>query len=210
MPSLASVDDVEALTGPIADRLRIETLLNLVSARFCREARQEFTPGESTTRLQVVDRVVTLPQSPVVAVTAVTGDDGTAYAWTVPAPTGREIVIECGGEMMLRPGLIIESPGSAARRPSHVLVTYSHGGDVPDPVRLCVADAVRRALSIDEAAAAGATSVTESDTRGPFSRSRTRQFASWAVGGQALLSPDDVALARSYRVRAPRLWVMRP
>ena len=35
-------------------------------------------------------------------------------------------------------------------------------------------------------------------------------IAAWAVGGQVLLSPDDLALARSFRKRPPRLRVMIP
>lgn len=212
MDSLAELSDVEDLTGPIdaADQPRVETLLARASARFRREARQQFTPGESTTRLRVIDHTVTLPQSPVIAVLAITGDDGTPYTWQRLAPTGQEIRLDFGGEMTIRPGFVIESPGAAARRPAHVLVTYTHGGEVPDDVRLCIADVVRRVMGLDADAAAGATTVTDSDTRGPFSRSRTRQFASWAIGGQLLLSPDDLALARSYRTRTPRLWVMRP
>ena len=55
------------------------------------------------------------------------------------------------------------------------------------------------------AAAQGATQMTE--TTGPFTQ--TRQYATWAVGGQAILSPDDQALADAYRPqRAGHVWVM--
>ena len=82
----------------------------------------------------------------------------------------------------------------------YVVVTYRHGGEVPPDVRGAVAGAVQRVLGTDPEATQGATQVTDS----AVVFSRTRQFASWAVGGQALLSPDDLALARSFRTfRAP-------
>ena len=78
---------------------------------------------------------------------------------------------------------------------------------VPDDVRLQIADSARRVLSISADAVAGIVQVTKS--AGPFSE--TNQLASWAVGAQALLSPDDEALAASYRPRrAKNVWVMTP
>ena len=87
-----------------------------------------------------------------------------------------------------------------------VVVTYAAGlSEVPAAVRLQLADSVRRILLIPDAAAQGATQMTE--TTGPFTQ--TRQYATWAVGGQAILSPDDQALADAYRPRrAGHVWVM--
>ena len=87
-----------------------------------------------------------------------------------------------------------------------VVVTYTAGlSEVPAAVRLQLADSVRRILLIPDAAAQGATQMTE--TTGPFTQNR--QYATWAVGGQAILSPDDQALADAYRPRrAGHVWVM--
>lgn len=206
MVALATVEDLildRELTE--AEQARAARLLDQVSGRFRREARQTFTPAESTVRLRVVDRCVYLPECPVTEVWAVVSDDGRPVAYKRTPEGGQVLTLSFGGEFEIRPGVTVEPPGGA-RVPGFVTVTYAHGGEVPEPVRDAVAAAVVRVMSIDSDAVQGATQVT--DTRGPFSR--TRQFAAWAVGGQALLSPDDVALARSYRPRAPRLWVMRP
>lgn len=211
MDPLATVEDMalgrelsEAETG------RAERLLAQASARFRREARQRFTPGESVVRLRVDGgRYVYLPESPVVDVLSVTGEDGRALAWRRLSPTGQEIELTLGGEFVIRPGVVVEPPGGITR-PRFVVVNYTHGGEVPEVVAAAVAGAVARVLNADPEAVAGATQVTDSDTRGPFSRSKQRQFAAWAVGGQVLLSPDDLALARSFRKRPPRLRVMIP
>lgn len=205
---LAHVEDIKIPGRELTDAEaeRAGDLLTQVSARFRREARRQFTPGASTVRLQVLDLVIVLPEAPVVEVERVLDDDGRELAWRRLSPTGQEVALDPPGEIPLFVGSPVSMPGFEARRPRFATVTYTHGGTVPDDVRLAVADAVRRVLTLDADAAAGAASIT--DTRGPFSR--TRQFAAWAVGGQALLSPEDLALARSYRPRSPRLWVMRP
>lgn len=207
MEALASVDDV-ALGRELTqdEENRAERLLAQVSARFRRLAGQDFTLGESTVRRQVIDRVVWLPQAPVVSVRSVIDDTGNTYQWERVAPAGQEIRLQVGGEIALHNGAVIEPPWGS-RPPTFVTVGYEHGyTEIPDDVRGAILGAVERALAVDADAASGVTQIT--DTRGPFSR--TRQFASWATGGQALLSPDDVAVAQSYRLRPPRLWVLRP
>jgi hypothetical protein len=76
-----------------------------------------------------------------------------------------------------------------------VLVEYTHGGDVPDLVRLAVAEIGAVVLRIDAQALTGVSQAGE--TTGPFSRQFS--YASWAIGGATRLSPDDVKLARSFR-----------
>ena len=67
-----------------------------------------------------------------------------------------------------------------------------------------VADAVARIMRVDPRAAAGQTQATT--TTGPFTVTGT--FATWAVGGQALLSPDDLEVAARYRPHRPgNIWV---
>jgi hypothetical protein len=77
-----------------------------------------------------------------------------------------------------------------------------------DLVRLCIADIARQVLSIATAATTGVTQ--HSETRGPFIISDT--YATWAIGGQTRLSPEDNAMADDIRRvnRAPRVIVMRP
>ena len=203
-PTLAAVEDVAALLGrPLdeAEEARADVLLEQVSARFRREARQEFTPGESTVRLKVDAGVVYLPQRPATEVLAVAYDDGRAVArW---AHLGQLVTVS---NLASLAGVAIYPDADAlGGAPGFVVVTYRHGGEVPPDVRGAVAGAVQRVLGADPEATQGATQVT--DSAGAFPR--TRQFASWAVGGQALLSPDDLALARSFRTFRPKVWVMR-
>lgn len=204
-PPLATVEDVAALLGrPLsgAEEARAGVLLEQVSARFRREARQEFTPGESTVRLRVDAGAVHLPQRPATEVVAVTYGDGRPVVhWT---HQGQLVTVS---NLASLAGVAINADADAVgTAPGSVVVTYRHGAEVPPDARGAVAGAVQRAIGADPEAAQGAAQVT--DSAGAFSR--TRQFASWAVGGQALLSPDDLALARSFRAVRPRLWVMRP
>lgn len=206
MDPLATVDDVDP-DGELteAEKGRAGRLLAQASARFRREARQEFTAGESTTRLRVTGGAVYLPQWPALEVLSVVDDAGRPVQFSRVPAGGQVLHIERPGEFTIRPGVVVEPPGGSPRL-EFVVVRYTHGGQVPEDVCAAVAAAVSRVMAIDPDAARGASQVT--DTRGPFSR--TRQFAAWTVGGQVLLSPDDVALARSYRPKPPRLWVMRP
>lgn len=210
MASLATIEDVEALLGStITDGVeRAEALLAQVSARFRREARQEFTPGESTVRLKTVGGVVFLREQPATEVVSVVGPDGQPVGFE---HHGQEVAISSGSMV-----LVLDSEGSpmsplrmderSGPQLDFVTVTYRHGGAVPAAVVGAVADAVRRIIGVDPDASAGVTQQT--DSAGIYSR--TRQYATWAVGGQALLSPDEITLARSFRPVIPKSWVLRP
>lgn len=181
---LASTADVEAALGrelTSGEQGLAEFALDKASEAFRREAGQTFTPAESTVRLKALGGVVTLPQRPAVDVSAVADDDGNAVEFTLD---GQRVVLD-------------------ADALPYVAVTYEHGGDVPDLVRLAVAEVVARNLRIDDDAKAGKTQF--SNTAGPFTESGA--FATWAVGGQVMLSPDDKALARSYRRPQPRVYI---
>lgn len=185
---LASVSDLEAALGRDlneTEKRRAEFVLDKLSAAFRDRARQTFTVEQYTHRLKVDGGGRLFPtRTPLLAVHSVTTDDGTPVAW------------------QLRHGFVqVDMPAS-----DFLVVTYSAGlAEVPATVRLQLADSARRILTIPDAAAQGATQST--DTTGPFTQSR--QYATWAVGGQALLSPDDQALADSYRPRrAGHVWVM--
>ena len=187
---LASSTDVVAALGralTLDEAAKVGAILDKASELFRapppRGSGQQFTPGTSTVRLKVNGGKVYLPQRPANAVSAVFDDDGNPVTFTLD------------GQWLTVPFI------------SHqfVRVSYSHGGTVPDLVRLTIADIARKVLSIDKNAASGATQ--HSETSGPFTDSWT--YASWALGGQTMLAPDDVAIADSFRVKIPNVWIQR-
>lgn len=185
---LVDLEDIEAALGrTLSDEEKPRALFvaDKLSAAFRQRARQSFAVETYTHRLKVDRGGRVFPtRAPLVKVRAVVGDDGQ------PIPYEQ------------RHGFI----SVAATASEFVVVTYDAGlSEVPAAVRLQLADSARRILLIPDAAAQGATQST--DTTGPFTQSR--QYATWAVGGQALLSPDDQALADAYRPRrAGHVWVM--
>lgn len=187
MVDLATQEDVENVLGRAltsSEEARLGHALSKASGMFRRRAQRLFEAGTSTVRLKVNGDKVFLPE-PAASVATVVDEAGDAVEFTAD------------GQWLTTVGL------SSAR---FVTVTYTHTGDVPDLVRDAVAEIVARSLTIDESARSGATQTQ--DTAGPFQQGRT--FAAWAVGGQVLLSPDDKALADSYRPRVPTVWVMQP
>lgn len=184
---LASAEDVEAVLGrdlTVDEAARVGSILDKASELFRRRSGQQFTAGESAVRLKVNGGKVYLTQRPVASVISVTDDDGT------------DVDHDLFGQWLTVP------------RISHqfVRVTYGHGGDVPDLVRLTVAEVAKKVLSIDKNATAGV--IQHQDTAGPFSRNDT--YATWAQGGQTMLAPADLEVADSFRVRVPSVWVMKP
>ena len=187
LPPLADVDDVAAAFGrdlTSDEQDRVEAILEKASELFRRRSGQQFTEGTSTVRLKVNGGEVRLTQRPVVSVASVTLDDGTDVSWSLF-------------------GSVLTVP---LRSSDFVRVTYTHGGDVPDVVRLCIAELAKRVLSIDANAAAGETS--HMDVDGPFTTQRS--YATWAQGGQTMLAPDDLALADSFKRSYGGVVVMRP
>lgn len=163
-----------------SEQARVGAVLDKASELFRLESGQQFTPGESEARVKVNGGRVFLRQAPVVEVTSVTDDHGRDVPFT-----------------LFKQWLTVP-------KGSHefVIVSYSHGGEVPDLVRLTVADVTRQVLSINPNAAEGVSQYSE--TTGPFTEQFT--YASWAQGGAARLAPDDVAVARSFRRRIPNVW----
>lgn len=182
--SLASLEDVVALLGrdlTTAEEGRATAVLAKASALFRREAGQTFTPGSSRVRLKVNGGRVYLPERPVVDVTSVTDDDDSAVEFT-------------------RRGQWLDT---CRRSHEFVTVAYDHGGEVPDLVRWTLAEIAKKILTLAPEAEQGAASVSR--TAGPFAENVT--YAAWAVGGQTALSPDDAALARTFRPQVPTVWV---
>lgn len=184
-PLVVPVDVVRALGRELteAESERVEFLCEQVSEKFRREARQTFTVEAFVHRVKVNGCQVRPPRGPLVSVESVTDDDGFDVPWE------------------LRQGFI------AVNLPSDRFVTveYTAGfAAVPQVVVNQVADSVRRLLLVDERATTGVSQANT--TAGPYSEQAT--FATWAVGGQTMLSPDDLALARSFRPkRAGNVWV---
>lgn len=173
---LATVDDVVEFLGrdlTSEEAVRVEPILDKASELFRRESGQQFTAGTSDVRLRVRSGdTVYLPQRPVESVESVTTEDGVDVAYTF---RGQAVKVFTPDQW--------------------VLVEYTHGGEVPDVVRLAVAEIGAVVLRIDAQALGGVSQTQE--TVGPFSRQSS--YAAWAIGGATRLSPDDVALARSFR-----------
>lgn len=182
---LATVTDVEAVLGRALtadETTRAGAILDKASALFRRRSGQRFTAGDSVVRLKVNGGKVFLPQRPVIVVTSVTTDAGGAVEYDL---FGQWLTVDLGSSSFVR-------------------VSYSHGGEVPDLVRLAVAEVAVKVLSISDEAKQGVSQ--GSTTSGPFTDSFT--YAAWAVGGQTMLSPDDDRIALSYRVKPPTVWVI--
>ena len=180
--ALATTDDVAAALGrdlTPSEVTSAEEHLDKTSDLFRLEARQQFTAGESRNRLKVTDGAVTLSQKPATEIISVTGD------WVQGQPVPHELF----GQRLNVAGLTTGD---------YVRVYYRHGGTVPDLVRLTVAGIVAQLLEADPRAKAGVTQ--RGETRGPFSVQET--YAAWAQGSSPRLAPDDVRVARSFRVRS--------
>lgn len=176
--ALATIADVEARLGRAlseAEESKATAWLTDASAMFVQRAVQKFEVGESTVRLFPRDGIVRLVQRPVIEIVSVVDLDGVELDYTYD---GFQSLYELGSY-------------------SPVIVNYEHGSDIiPDDVVAVVAGMVVRTLQIPADAAAG----VQQQTVGPFSQS----YASWAVGGQVLMSPSDVQVANSYRDRTFR------
>src|SRR5690554_1298715 len=121
---LASSEDVvDALGRDLTDseELKVGAILDKASELFRNRSGQQFTPGTSSVRLRVVADKVTLPQRPVVSVESVVED--VAGGAAVPFD-------------LFQSALTLDYP----RGGDFVRVAYTHGGDVPDLVRLTIAE----------------------------------------------------------------------
>jgi hypothetical protein len=180
---LATSVDVEEVLGRNLTSLemgRVNAILDKASELFRIRSRQQFTAGTSLVRLRVLDGVVRLSQRPVVSVESIATIGGIELEFTLFAAEATVNTSE-----------------------AFVHVAYTHGGVVPDVVRLCIAEVAKKVLMIAPAAAAGMTSNMR--VTGPFTEQES--FATWAQGGQTMLAPDDIALANSFRIKRGSLIV---
>lgn len=178
---LASDEDVVAALGRAltsAEGAKVDAILDKASELFRKRSGQQFTEGSSLVRLKVTANYVDLPQRPVVAVQSVTRD----------VAGGASISHDLFQSRLTLHGV---------RAGDMVRVGYTHGGPVPDLVRLTIADVARKVLEIDPKAATGLSQFSE--TTGPFTEQST--YATWAQGGETRLSPEDNAIADSFRVK---------
>lgn len=181
---LAAQVDVEAALGRNLtpdEEARAGAILDKASELFRLASGQQFDAGRSEVRVKVNGGKAFLRQTPVTDVLSVTDDAGNDVPFTV---FKRWVTVP---------------------KISHefVIVDYEHGGEVPDLVRLTIADVARQVLAIDPVASTGVSQFSE--TTGPFTDQLT--YASWAQGGATRLSPEDQAVARSFRVKIPNVWV---
>lgn len=187
-PTLASRDDVRAVLKrdlTSEEEAAVEPILIKASELFRQYSGQHFTLGVSEVRLRVSGGKVYLPQRPATEVHSVVDDDG----HTVEFTQFKQWLTVCHG--------------------SHefVVVHYSHGSAVvPDLVRVTVAEVAKKVLTIDPRATTGVTQHQE--MVGPYSS--LDSYATWAQGGQTMLSPDDRAIAESFKFTPPKMTVMRP
>ena len=171
--ALATIADVEARLGrelTEAEETKATAYLADASALFIQRAIQRFEVGESTVRLFPKDGIVRLVQRPVIEIIEVKDIDGVEIDYTFD---GHQSLYDLGAY-------------------TPVTVTYEHGSEeIPADVVACVAGMVARTLSINPDAAAGVTQ----QSVGPFSQS----YATWAVGGQVMMSPAEAKVADYYR-----------
>ena len=187
---LASTTDVEAALGrdlTTSETAKVGAILDKASELFRSRSGQQFTAGTSEVRLKVTADWVSLPQRRVVSVESVTVDEVSGAAIVFVLYQSRLTLTNVQAGDMVR-------------------VAYTHGGVVPELVRLTVAEVAKKVLEIDPNAIVGKTQ--HSETVGPFTEQDT--YATWAQGGQTMLSPSDNAVADAYRVRSYGSIVMTP
>lgn len=181
---LATQADVESALGRDLtpdEQERVGAILDKACELFRSVSGQTFTPARSTVRVKVNGGRAFLRQKPVQTIHTVKDDAGRDVFYT---RIGRWLRVPMGSH-------------------EFVNVDYSHGGDVPDLVRLTIADIARQILSIDPVASSGVSQFSE--TTGPFTDQLT--YATWAQGGATRLSPEDNAIARSFQVKIPNVWL---
>lgn len=130
---LASVEDLEVIAGPQADPVRAERLLEMSSARVERWCRRSFSYVEDDeVTVTVSDGDLILPNGPVIAVGAITGPGGTAYASSAYEVdrSGRVTHSRLGG-----PSYEGYGRGRSNWCSGNYEIVYTHGYDViPDDV----------------------------------------------------------------------------
>lgn len=194
---MASIDarQIEELTGekiPDGRESQAEALATYVLALIGVEAGRTFVSGDCSIVEKVNGGAVLLREP--LDVTSVELLDGTPVSWsplTVKGPSSQLLI----NDRRVSSATLVRVTGKAPGEQVSLLVATR------------VAQIVLRTLRINPTAASGVQQ--HSETSGPFTQQDT--YATWAIGGDPVLSPDDIKFARSLaRPRVGATWVMRP
>lgn len=186
--AIITVEQVEHALGrelDEAEKDRCSHIIEHLSNKFCAEAGIDFTLKKYTHWVKVNSGQARIHYTPIVAVSEVTDTAGNPIEYR-------------------RHGNVLTVPLGSGEI---VCVTYTAGYENPpaDVVTQLI-DSACRVMNISPEASRGYSQ--HSTTAGPYTESGT--FATWAVGGQAMLSPEDVRLARTYRPKKyGNVWVSR-
>lgn len=177
------LSDIEAALGrEIAsdvERSRAQHLLDSAVTVFSREAGIRFGAGQACCFFLVRDGYVRIPQPGVTKIVSVLDLAGNPVSYGFHRDYLQVFQVEADLDW--------------------VQVRFDYDFTPPEVVSVRITELAVRSFSIDKYARAGLTQFSKTD--GPFTRSRS--YASWASGGQTLLSPEDRRLARSLRVSRP-------
>lgn len=166
---------------------RAPGLLVSASRTFRRHAGRQFTPGTYTHRCQVIGGRLRPLETPVASITSVVDDSGNPVAFTRV------------GDWLNVSGHHNTDASFACYRPEghnsgwFVTVTYT-GGQIPEDVKVTVAQIAARQLTVDPVAATGVK--VHDQTLGPISE--RKQFFDWAAES-VTLTDEECAFAESFR-----------
>lgn len=193
MPDLASLDDVtarvtRALTG--AETSRATVLITDASNWVKRYTRQDFTEATTTQTLRALGATIILPQTPVIAVTAVSLRDYLGNLFAVPA-----FGFDGIDRIDLTPYRTVlnlpETLSFSLTWAGTVDVTYTHGyGTVPPEIVGVVAQAVADVFN-----APAATPGLQSQSMGPFNAT----YEKGSVAGRPVFGDDARLILNQYR-----------
>lgn len=169
MPSLATLDDLEARIGTLSDPERAQAVLDDVSAVVRAYTGQQFTQEETTVRLRARNGGVKLPQGPVTEVASIENVDGGTVEFTWDAGG----FVSLAGFDALRS---FEVEPYRTNRAIWIDVTYTHGYEtVPADIVAVVCQMAGRAYG----RTADTTGVTQESIAG----------YSYSVGAAAAAGP---------------------
>lgn len=181
MPALATVVDLQHVTGTTVDATRAGRLLELASAAAERYAGRRFARVVNDPVTVLVGSVgwLTLPNGPIVSVASIVNPTGTTVAAAGYTLSGVKVLRTSGGQ----------SGYNLLWDAGRYTVTYTHGySPIPDDVILAVCQMAARHLL------AGGTAGLTQSTKGPFSESYRDD-----VGAGLFLSGEDESLLAPYR-----------
>lgn len=183
------VKAVEAALGRALnedEKVRASHVLETLTELFTQEAGTAYPPRRFRHLVKVDRGRVFLPFTPLVKVHDLRSERGEEVPYTV---AHNHLLVNATNRLTL-------------------IVEYTAGWDVIPPLAAAqITDAAARVFRLSPVAATGAQTVQQSG--GGYSGSVT--FANWAVGGQVMLAPADIKVARSFRPRRrAHAWTVNP